>query len=577
MLAALVAVPMALLAVGSGPPAGASTVIPLLVSQGIAFGVLGHSCGGIQEVVYATGFDPATGYPVGGATLSTRCGGSGRGGGGHTTTYTGSVAMEWDWTGAVLSATSPWAGSGTPGASYTDPATGNTVYNQGSGAYLQWAPAFTAPPRVTGLSTSIGPAGGGTSVTISGTGFTSASAVQFGGVPAATFTVNSDTSVTALSPATTAGSVDVTVTGPGGTSGTEPGDQFTLVPRPVITSISPTSGPATGGTTVQIVGSGFTGEGVVGPVDTGVTSVTFGGIGAQFTVNSDSSITAVSPVAENPDTEPVAVVSAGGTSPSARGDVFTYTAVGCATSCVSVGDAAVLEGASGNRTLSFPVSLSSPAGTQVSVHYAVTALTAVGAKSPGSGADFQVKSGTVTFTPNATTGLTPLSRSVAVTVYPDTTVEPDATLALTLSNPTAGFTLGRAVGTGTVLNDNPVSGINLGIGDGGIVAARSGSQSVALPVTLSAPAPGPVSVQYTVVPGTAVQSATAAGGGDYGGKVSGTLTLAAGSTAKNLTIPVWPDAGLSGSRTFSVVLSNPSGTGVSLFRPTGTCTIFGPT
>ena len=65
----------------------ASTTVPLVMSQGAAFAVLGHSCGGIQEQVYATGFTP-DGYPMGNVHLQTRCGGSGRGGGYKTTTYT---------------------------------------------------------------------------------------------------------------------------------------------------------------------------------------------------------------------------------------------------------------------------------------------------------------------------------------------------------------------------------------------------------------------------------------------------------------------------------------------------------
>ena len=76
--AALVCV-LILLAVGAST-AGAATV-PLLLPQSTAFSVLGHSCGGIQEQGYATGFDATSGYPTGDVYLSTRCGRSGRGGG----------------------------------------------------------------------------------------------------------------------------------------------------------------------------------------------------------------------------------------------------------------------------------------------------------------------------------------------------------------------------------------------------------------------------------------------------------------------------------------------------------------
>ena len=63
-------------------------------------------------------------------------------------------------------------------------------------------------------------------MTITGTGFTGATAVDFGTTAATNVTVVSDTTITADSPAGT-GTVDVTVTTPGGTSATSPADQFT--------------------------------------------------------------------------------------------------------------------------------------------------------------------------------------------------------------------------------------------------------------------------------------------------------------------------------------------------------------
>jgi hypothetical protein len=92
------------------------------------------------------------------------------------------------------------------------------------------------PPAVTSLSPTSGPASGGTSVTITGTDFTGASAVKFGGTAAASFAVNSDTQITATSPAGS-GTVDVTVTTIGGTSATSASDEFTFVPAPTVTAI----------------------------------------------------------------------------------------------------------------------------------------------------------------------------------------------------------------------------------------------------------------------------------------------------------------------------------------------------
>jgi hypothetical protein len=84
-----------------------------------------------------------------------------------------------------------------------------------------------APPAVSGLSPSHGSQRGGTVVAISGSGFSGATAVTFGGVAAASFTVNSDTSITATTPSHNGVlSVDTRVTVPGGLSATGPSDTF---------------------------------------------------------------------------------------------------------------------------------------------------------------------------------------------------------------------------------------------------------------------------------------------------------------------------------------------------------------
>jgi hypothetical protein len=69
------------------------------------------------------------------------------------------------------------------------------------------------PPNITAITPAVGPLAGGTRVTITGTDFTGATAVHFGANQAQPITVNSDTSITATSPAATGrGPVNVTVT-----------------------------------------------------------------------------------------------------------------------------------------------------------------------------------------------------------------------------------------------------------------------------------------------------------------------------------------------------------------------------
>ncbi len=81
------------------------------------------------------------------------------------------------------------------------------------------------PPSVTNVNPGSGPAAGGTSVTITGTNLSGASAVQFGASSATNVTVNSASSITATAPAGS-GTVDVSVTTPGGTSAASAADHF---------------------------------------------------------------------------------------------------------------------------------------------------------------------------------------------------------------------------------------------------------------------------------------------------------------------------------------------------------------
>ncbi|HLN16295.1 MAG TPA: Ig-like domain repeat protein [Acidimicrobiales bacterium] len=92
-------------------------------------------------------------------------------------------------------------------------------------------------PSVTGVSPSTGSSVGGQNVTISGTGFTGATSVQFGSTPAPSLSVTSDSKINAVVPAGQAGAtVDVTVVGVGGPSPIVPSDQYSYLPVSAATS-----------------------------------------------------------------------------------------------------------------------------------------------------------------------------------------------------------------------------------------------------------------------------------------------------------------------------------------------------
>jgi hypothetical protein len=172
-------------------------------------------------------------------------------------------------------------------------------------------------PGIGSVSPSAGPAAGGTSVTITGHDCSGATAVSFGAAPAQRFTVTSDDSITAVAPAAVAGTIDVTVTTAGGRSPTSIGDHFTSVPRPAVTSVSPTRGQRAGGAVVTITGHDFT----------GATAVNFGGHPARgFGIVSDTLITAVAPAARAGAVD-ITVTTTGGQSTTAPADRFTFVQV----------------------------------------------------------------------------------------------------------------------------------------------------------------------------------------------------------------------------------------------------------
>jgi IPT/TIG domain/FG-GAP repeat len=86
-------------------------------------------------------------------------------------------------------------------------------------------------PSVTHVDPNQGPVAGGTSVTITGSGFTDVSYVSFGAIDATDVNVESPTRLTAISPAGS-GTVDVTVATPGNISATSAADQFSYVAPP---------------------------------------------------------------------------------------------------------------------------------------------------------------------------------------------------------------------------------------------------------------------------------------------------------------------------------------------------------
>lgn len=161
---------------------------------------------------------------------------------GGTAPYTYAITSGSVPTGLSLAANGTLSGTPTVAGSYNFTVT-TTDSSTGAGAPFTSSHAYSvtvaagAIPVVSAIAPSSGPSSGGTTVTITGTGFGGATAVTFGASSATGFTVNSATQITATAPAGT-GTVDIRVTTAGGTSATSAADQFTYVVAPAIPSLS---------------------------------------------------------------------------------------------------------------------------------------------------------------------------------------------------------------------------------------------------------------------------------------------------------------------------------------------------
>jgi len=194
-------------------------------------------------------------------------------------------------------------------------------------------------------------------------------------------------------------------------------------------------------------------------------------------------------------------------------------------------------GSEATTAVTIPVTLSAASGQTVTVDYSVTGGTAT-----GSGTDFTLASGTLTYTAGVT------SQNISVTVINDGTTEVDETIVVTLSNPTNSTLGGNTAHTYTINdNDPPTVAFSATTSNG-----SEATTAVTIPVTLSAGYSQTVTVDYSVTGGTATGTET-----DYT-LASGTLTYTAGVTSQNISITVNNDALDEINETIVVTLANPT-------------------
>ncbi|MFT4108614.1 IPT/TIG domain-containing protein [Propionicimonas sp.] len=186
-----------------------------------------------------------------------------------------------------------------------------------AGASTTAVAASGAPPKVTRVSPATGPLVGGTTVTLTGSGFTTLTAVTFGGVAGTRLKVLSSRRLTVRVPAAAAGSVPVVVVGANGQSPTTARTTFRHVAPPTVTALSQVQGTTKGGTKVTVTGTDFS----------AVSKVLFGTKkGTKVSVKSATTLTVVTP-AQSSRAVDVTVVTRYGRSVPSDATAFTYGAV----------------------------------------------------------------------------------------------------------------------------------------------------------------------------------------------------------------------------------------------------------
>lgn len=216
----------------------------------------------------------------------------------------------------------------------------------------------------------------------------------------------------------------------------------------------------------------------------------------------------------------------------------------------TIANASITEGNSGTQNLNFVVTRTGGSGSG-----SVTATTANGTATTADG-DYVSKTQVLNFAAAGT-------QNFAVTINGDTRDEDNETFTVTLSAPSAGFSLGSpSSATGTITdNDNPPT---VGINSPAAVAEGS---TITFTVSLSAASGKAISVNHTTASGGGASGATE--GSDFS-DATGTLNFAAGETSKTFNVSTTNDAlDEADTETFTATLSAPTNATLGTSSGTG--------
>ncbi len=217
---------------------------------------------------------------------------------------------------------------------------------------------------------------------------------------------------------------------------------------------------------------------------------------------------------------------------------------------LSIGDISFAEGNSGTKQVLFTVRLSQPAAGPVQYTIATSNGTAT------AGSDYVARSLT-----GETIAAGQTSRSFAVTINGNTTVEPNENFSVNLSGAT-GATVFDSRAFGTVLNDD---GATLSIANIAVSEGNSGTRSATFTVRLSKAAAVPVTYNIST------SNSSAAAGSDYVAKSLAGETIPAGQLTRAFAVTLNGDTAIEANESFVVTIG--SANGATVFDGTAVGTI----
>jgi Ca2+-binding RTX toxin-like protein len=188
--------------------------------------------------------------------------------------------------------------------------------------------------------------------------------------------------------------------------------------------------------------------------------------------------------------------------------------------------------------------------TPVTVSWSISGLTA------GSGSDFTNVSGLVTFAPGV------VEQSISVPIIDNAAAELPETFQINLFSPSANAEIGNTVAVATIIDNDATAGTPVVTINDFVV--DEATQEATFVITLDRPLTGVVSMSY------ATQNGGALAGADYVA-TSGSLSFAAGETAKTVKVTLLNDTASESSEAFNLVLSALSG--ATSLDPVGTAII----